>query len=549
MLSRFFSVGTGKDPLGYLFRPTDHTGKPRRFTPRLMKGDPERFNDVIRGISAESRYDSGVVCWSESKEDVGDSKATEVIEDHDRIMREGLDPRDTPETVWVMHVSSRGGLELHHVTPKRHLRSGKQLSWYSHRRDKNLLRTWADTWNLPAAWTSPNDRSRRRLSANPDRWWSEEQYRLFHRLYEDGVCYYRSGIVKDREQLVQVFREDGFRILSFDNISVTVADAEGIKIRLRGRMFSVGFVFARYREEQVIAADRRKVDLSAAIESNRVKFERALRHRGERFARDFGDRVLQPHSRSGPFFSRTISRPEDSPKVAVPPVGTAVSTPEHHVDSQFPGAVDATPKAPATAPHAFLAATAERTSRILARLDSIDADTALPHNPSSTALDRGSEISNELSTYEEAKTTDGVAAGSSTGTTLQVVTDYLGGAFSAMGVALECIGTRFEDARRTAGELVERTHAVVVATRGMEHAPGSARGQGLLLAFQGGDRNDPFEDGAAREIRGFADAVTEFAHFNPEKVKQRSAAIEATLSEIEATQDEHRRQDVDARVP
>ena len=146
--------GGGRSVAEYLTREEGRGHAP----PEVVRGDMDRTRDLIDSIERKWSYTHGVLSFA--PEDRPTEEQQEFAMDaFERLAFAGLD-REQYDITWVRHSHTESGrTELHFVTPRMELTSGKALNiapphWES------TYATLRDTLNLHFDWARPDDPER-----------------------------------------------------------------------------------------------------------------------------------------------------------------------------------------------------------------------------------------------------------------------------------------------------------------------------------------------------------------------------------------------------
>lgn len=280
--------GSGRQVADYLTAPdrADREHAP----PEVVRGDMDRTRDLIDSISRVWSYTHGVLSFA--LEDAPDADQQEAAMDaFERLAFAGLDAEQYDIT-WVRHQHTEGGrVELHFVTPRMELVTGKALNiappgW---ERSYAPLR---DVLNWTHGWARPDDPERAlELHRAPER--ALEGYRL--REGRDGLHDYLTALVAaqtvtDRASMVVALEEAGLQVPRQGKDYLTVLDPEsGERFRMKGRIYEKEWTYDRELDRQVakeaVHADGRDrgVDQERADAACR-EFEAAVHRRAEHHA-------------------------------------------------------------------------------------------------------------------------------------------------------------------------------------------------------------------------------------------------------------------------
>ncbi|PSF30247.1 relaxase, partial [Aphanothece hegewaldii CCALA 016] len=256
MLVKFFNGGQGKGCgiVDYLTRSTDGKGVKREPLPEVLKGDPEQIVQIIDSLDFKCKYQTGVISFA--PEDAPTSKQQQaLIDSFEKTAFAGLEP-DQYDILWVKHSHTSGGrVELHFVTPRVELSTGKSLNiappgW------QNYFCHWRDYWNYSQGWARPDDPNRARLyqpgyhaliGAQNQRLEqaglatiSRDDYRkVIHNYIEENI---KLGRIQNREDIIKTLQDANFQITRTGEDYLTVY-REGLnqRIRLKGGIYDASW--------------------------------------------------------------------------------------------------------------------------------------------------------------------------------------------------------------------------------------------------------------------------------------------------------------------
>ena len=209
--------------------------------------DPERQGrdhappEVVRGEMDRNRkwtYSHGVVSFA-LEDAPSEDQQREVMDEFERLAFAGMDPEQYDIT-WVRHQHTEGGrVELHFVTPRMELTTGKALNiappgWES---TYGPLR---DAFNYSYGWARPDDPERaRELHRAPER--ALEGFRLrkdreaLHGFLTELVA---AGKVRNRSEMIRALEGAGLPVPRAGKNYLTVQEPEsGQRFRLKGRIY------------------------------------------------------------------------------------------------------------------------------------------------------------------------------------------------------------------------------------------------------------------------------------------------------------------------
>lgn len=226
--------------------------------PVVVRGDMDRTRDLIDSIARQWTYTHGVLSFAAEDAPTEDQQR-EAMDLLERLSFAGLD-REQYDITWVRHTHTESGrVELHFVTPRMELNSGKALNiappgW------ENTYATLRDTLNLRYDWSRPDDPERaRELTQAPER--VQEGFRL--REGREGIHGYLTALVAsesitDRASMVLAVRDAGLEVTREGKDYITVRDpASDERFRMKGRIYEKDWTYDRELDRAIAPEGRR----------------------------------------------------------------------------------------------------------------------------------------------------------------------------------------------------------------------------------------------------------------------------------------------------
>ena len=263
MMNRVFNrgVGAGKGPVEYCVNaivPKFDAETRRRIKgefvtrnppPVVLFGDPKRTISLIDSVDNKWKYTSGVIAFGDQDAPTSE-EITEVIKSFEQMAFAGLDPEQY-DCLWIMH-THEGNVELHYVTPRVELSSGKALNICPPGYLK-MFDTWRDSWNFEKGWSRPEDPARAKLIQIGSNLEKTDAARLKAGLEKSGptkakleitdwlVERIKSGLVKNRADVINSLSEIG-TITKSGETFITLHPAVFTKpFRLKGGIYGESF--------------------------------------------------------------------------------------------------------------------------------------------------------------------------------------------------------------------------------------------------------------------------------------------------------------------
>lgn len=257
MLVKFFAGGTGagKSPVNYLIRETDSKGVRREPLPEVIKGNPNQTIQLIDSVNFKYKFHSGVISFA-PEDNPTEQQQQELIESFEKTAFAGLEP-DQYDILWVRHShTSNGRIELHFVTPRVELTTGKSMSiappgwqdYYCH---------WRDMWNYQHQWSDPTDPARARiyqpgyqalrdaqdkrleLAGLPTTTKREDYRKLITNYITQQI---ELGNIQNRNDIITHLENADIEVTRQGEEYITVTNQEiGKKIRLKGGIYSASW--------------------------------------------------------------------------------------------------------------------------------------------------------------------------------------------------------------------------------------------------------------------------------------------------------------------
>ena len=243
--------GGGRHVAEYLTREEGRGHAP----PEVVSGDMDRTRDLIDSIERQWSYTHGVLSFA-PEDAPSEEEQRSAMDSFERLAFAGLD-REQYDITWVRHTHTDSGrVELHFVTPRMELTSGKAMNIAP----PNWEHTYAplrDALNLTFGWARPDDPERaRELTQAPER--AQEGFRL--REGREGVHEYLTSLVvaqsvTDRASMVQAIREVGLEVAREGKDYITVQDPESAeRFRMKGRIYEKDWKFDRELDRAIAPA-------------------------------------------------------------------------------------------------------------------------------------------------------------------------------------------------------------------------------------------------------------------------------------------------------
>ncbi len=322
MLVKFFARGTGggRGPVEYITRRDDpKTKKLRSPAPEILRGNPDITRRLIDSVEFKHKYRSGVLSFAPDDAPT-DQQIEAVIDSFEKYAFAGLS-KDAYNILWVKHThTGNGRVELHFVTPRVELYTGKSLNiappgWHGY------FKPWQTSWNIKQKWARPDDPERKRIYEpgwqaliNADREAKgnkpiADTRKLLTEYVMDRVA---AGLISNRDEIIALFQEElGLEITRAGKNYITVKDPETEKrYRLKGKLYEREFrpefqATTKTNDREGVNSTTNSFELQAVRERIRSNYQYRYKYHQKRYgASKLGDdkdagQVLAHTSRFG----------------------------------------------------------------------------------------------------------------------------------------------------------------------------------------------------------------------------------------------------------
>ena len=285
MLIKFTSGGRGSggEVCRYLIDP-ERPGREGR-PPEVVRGDLERTRELIDSIEREWSYTHGVLSFA-LEDAPTEEQQREAMDAFEAFAFAGLDCEQF-DISWVRHQHTEGGrVELHFVTPRMELTSGRALNiappgW------EGSYATLRDELNLTHSWARPDDpeRARERGFEPP---WRTAGFRLSEQreaVHDYVASLIEAGGVRGRAEMVLALTEAGLEVTRQGKDYLGLKDPQtGERLRLKGGIYGEDWTYDAELERATGGAARKpdggdRSDDRRRIEEARQRCAEARGHR------------------------------------------------------------------------------------------------------------------------------------------------------------------------------------------------------------------------------------------------------------------------------
>jgi len=260
--------GGGSGPVEYLLgKDGDREGA------TLDRGNPKEIEKLIDSSPYAKKYTSGVLSFAEA--DLDRKTKDNLMSSFEKALLPGLDA-DQYSCLWVEH-RDKGRLELNFVVPNIELQTGKRLQPYYHRADKPRINAWKVVVNGALDLHDPdNPKNKRELVTSRDLPIIKKD--ACEAITDGLLNLMDAGKIKNRDDIKNILKEQGFDIARETPKSISISDPEGGRnIRLKGHIYEQDFRFSeKLRGEITAASDRYEADIKERVQQARSVYRKGV---------------------------------------------------------------------------------------------------------------------------------------------------------------------------------------------------------------------------------------------------------------------------------
>lgn len=260
--------GGGSGPVEYLLgKDGDREGA------TLDRGNPKEIEELIDSSPYAKKYTSGVLSFAEA--DLDRKTKDNLMSSFEKALLPGLDA-DQYSCLWVEH-RDKGRLELNFVVPNIELQTGKRLQPYYHRADKTRINAWKVVVNGALDLHDPdNPKNKRELVTSRDLPIIKKD--ACEAITDGLLNLMDAGKIKNRDDIKNILKEQGFDIARETQKSISISDPEGGRnIRLKGHIYEQDFRFSeKLRGEITAASDRYEAGIKERIQQARSVYRKGV---------------------------------------------------------------------------------------------------------------------------------------------------------------------------------------------------------------------------------------------------------------------------------
>lgn len=260
--------GGGSGPVEYLLgKDGDREGA------TLDRGNPKEIEELIDSSPYAKKYTSGVLSFAEA--DLDRKTKDNLMSSFEKALLPGLDA-DQYSCLWVEH-RDKGRLELNFVVPNIELQTGKRLQPYYHRADKPRINAWKVVVNGALDLHDPdNPKNKRELVTSRDLPIIKKD--ACEAITDGLLNLMDAGKIKNRDDIKNILKEQGFDIARETPKSISISDPEGGRnIRLKGHIYEQDFRFSeKLRGDITAASDRYEAGIKERIQQARSVYRKGV---------------------------------------------------------------------------------------------------------------------------------------------------------------------------------------------------------------------------------------------------------------------------------
>lgn len=299
--------GGGAGPTKYL---TDAQRAGRENEPPVvLAGDAAQTRSLIDGVEHDWKYTSGVLSFAPGERVTLDQER-EIMDRFEKLAFAGLE-KSQYDILWVRHTHA-GHHELHFVTPRIELESGKSLNIKPPgKRAQQHFDDFRSAINSEFGFSDPDDPARARLvrensldlkkAAEALRNGDTPKATVKAAIGQIIQQRADAGLLRSRKELGETLRELGFSIPRHGKDYITI-ESEGEKHRLKGEIYGKNYDWHRHAASRALgsaseARRTRTAEPDAALaDEYKAKVDRHTRARAEYNQKRYGAPAVAANS-------------------------------------------------------------------------------------------------------------------------------------------------------------------------------------------------------------------------------------------------------------
>lgn len=176
--------------------------------------------------------------------------------------------------LWIKHFD-KGRIELHWIVPNCDLDTGKRFAPYFDRTDRARFRAWERLTNTQYGFADPADPSRKRGLRIPSNLPKNkaDAIEVIHGVISSLVA---KKLIQNRDEIIQLLQEEGYQISRQGKDYISIQDAAGQKLRLRGAFYEANFTSI---ESIKLPSSNNKENAERNIQGLQIELEEQLNKR------------------------------------------------------------------------------------------------------------------------------------------------------------------------------------------------------------------------------------------------------------------------------
>lgn len=273
MLIKFTRGGRGSGATVAVYLTDPKRAGREETAPEVVRGDMARTAELIDTIDRKWSYSHGVLSFA-PEDAPTEAEQKLAMDEFETFAFSGLEA-DEFDITWVRHQHTSGGrVELHFVTPRMELTTGKSLNIAPPGWEKSFARL-RDSLNLRHGWARPDDPERARdLGFEYQAPWERDGFKLKEAretIHAHVTSLIEQGAIWDRLSMVEIFSSAGFSIGRHGKDYLTVVDDEsGQRIRLKGAIYGKDWSYDATIGQEATAAIARADGPSGGVDRERA---------------------------------------------------------------------------------------------------------------------------------------------------------------------------------------------------------------------------------------------------------------------------------------
>lgn len=244
----------------------------------VVRGDIKLTTKIANSIEREWKYTSGVLSFEEDNLSI--KQKQKIMQDFEKVLFPKMQ-EDQYNISWVEH-HDKNRLELHFLSPRSELKSGKEFTHYLDSRDRKKINLFRDITNAELKLSSPMEFSKRKVIPDHKPKFETPKEMTKKAINEAVQKNVYNGLLENRNQIIEFLQDAGAKInrKGKNYLGIQIGDK---KIRLKGAIYSDNFTTTR-ELEKIRKSDEKEhiTEIKNDIQRARARLEKILQTTGEK---------------------------------------------------------------------------------------------------------------------------------------------------------------------------------------------------------------------------------------------------------------------------